>query len=58
MLLFWDMSKAFDKVCHEILFKKMYDFGILIVYIKFLEFCYKNQNLKVKIWMLFRNVEK
>ena len=50
---FLDMSKAFDKVCHKILFKKMYDVGIPKIYINFLEFCYKNQNVKVKIGNAF-----
>ena len=46
---FLDLSKAFDKVCHQKLFQKMYDIGIPRIYVNFLRVCYNSQSVKVKL---------
>ena len=45
---FVDISKAFDSVCHDILFKKLSDLGIPTCIINVLIYWYNNQLVQVK----------
>ena len=45
---FMDMSKAFDKVCHEYLFKLMVKRGVPLYIVSILQHWYTNQKLNVR----------
>ena len=49
---FLDLSKAFDKVNFNILFRKLYENNIPLIYIRLISNLYNNQNVRVK----FNNV--
>ena len=48
MLCFLDASKAFDRINHEKLFRKMVDRGVPMYLVRILVFWYANQTMKVR----------
>ena len=50
---FLDISKAFDSVDHEILMKKLLDYGIPRIYVDLIRYWYGNQWVKVRFMSQF-----